>query len=128
MSLGAFITEVHALNKKDTGNLLDNVKKEYRTLSAVINEFGKKLDMLIDKQRSEYTQAYERHMIDVQRELYNLREKATAIANDTTREEKLKKLDADQKFYRNESLRLDVETNEHRKKLRETKSMIQSAG
>lgn len=84
--------------------------------------------MLVEKQRSEYTQAYEYHMIDVQRELYILREKATAIANDTTREEKLKKLDADQKWFKNEALRLDIETNEYRKKLRDTKSMIQSAG
>lgn len=67
-------------------------------------------------------------MSDVQRELYNLREKATAIANDTTREEKIKKLDSDQKWFRNEAMRLDVETNEYRKKMRNTKVMIQSTG
>jgi chromosome segregation ATPase len=67
-------------------------------------------------------------MSDVQRELYNLREKATAIANDTTREEKIKKLDSDQKWFRNEAMRLDVETNEYRKKMRNIKVLIQSTG
>lgn len=65
-------------------------------------------------------------MSDVQRELYNLREKATAIANDTTREEKIKKLDSDQKWFRNEAMRLDIETNEFRKKMRDIKVTIQS--
>lgn len=67
-------------------------------------------------------------MSDVQKELYNLREKATAIANDTTREEKIKKLDSDQKWFRNEAMRLDVETNEFRKKMRDIKVTIQSTG
>ena len=84
--------------------------------------------MLIDKQRQEYLQAYEHHMSDVQRELYNLREKATAIANDTTREEKIKKLDSDQKWFRTEAMRLDVETNEYRKKMRDIKALIQATG
>ena len=86
------------------------------------------VDQLVEKQRSEYVQAYEFHMSDVQRELYNLREKATAIANDTTREEKIKKLDSDQKWFRNEAMRLDVETNEYRKKMRNIKVLIQSTG
>jgi hypothetical protein len=72
--------------------------------------------------------AYEHHMIDVQRELHNLREKATAIANDTTREEKVKKLDSDQKWFRNEAMRLDVDTNVYRKKMRDIKVLIQSTG
>lgn len=84
--------------------------------------------MLVDKQRSEYMHAYEHHMIDVQRELHNLREKATAIANDTTREEKIKKLDSDQKWFRNEAMRLDVDTNVYRKKMRDIKVLIQSTG
>jgi hypothetical protein len=67
-------------------------------------------------------------MSDVQRELFNLREKATAIANDTTREEKIKKLDMDQKWFRNEAMRLDIETNEFRKKMRSIKVTIQSTG
>jgi hypothetical protein len=84
--------------------------------------------VLVDKQRTEYMQAYEHHMSDVQRELFNLREKATAIANDTTREEKIKKLDSDQKWFRNEAMKLDVETNEYRRKMRDIKVMIQSTG
>ena len=87
-----------------------------------------KVDVLVDKQRAEYMHAYEHHMIDVQRELHNLREKATAIANDTTREEKIKKLDSDQKWFRNEAMRLDVDTNVFRKKMRDIKVMIQSTG
>lgn len=83
--------------------------------------------MLIEKQRHEYTQAYEHHMIDVQKELHDLREKATAIANDTTRDEKLKKLDSDQKWFRAEAMRLDVDTNEMRKRLRRVADKIQAA-
>lgn len=128
-----FITEVKAKNSTKGRNkkpgshpLLEPLRKDYMTLQAVIGAFNEKVDVLVDKQRAEYTSAYEHHMIDVQNELYNLRQKATAIANDTTREEKLKKLDSDQKWFRNEALRLDVETNEYRKKLREIKAKIHS--
>lgn len=126
----AFITEVKSgipEKKKCNENLLgSNIKKDYTKLQAVVKSFSQKVDVLVDKQRAEYMHAYEHHMIDVQRELHNLREKATAIANDTTREEKIKKLDSDQKWFRNEAMRLDVDTNVYRKKMRDIKALIQS--
>ena len=73
--------------------------------------------MLQDKQRQEYAVAYEAHMVNVQKELHTLREKAVAIANDTTREEKLRKLDSDTLTFRNEALKLDRTTNDLRKTL-----------
>mmetsp|Transcript_9006 Transcript_9006/g.9525 ORF Transcript_9006/g.9525 Transcript_9006/m.9525 type:complete len:450 (+) Transcript_9006:81-1430(+) len=129
VSSQAFITEVKSQenNKKLKKSVLSlSVRKDYAKLQDVVQHFAKKVDILVDKQRHEYLQAYEHHMSDVQRELYNLREKATAIANDTTREEKIKKLDSDQKWFRNEAMRLDIETNEFRKKMRDIKVTIQS--
>ena len=76
----------------------------------------------------EYTQAYEYHMFDVQQELHRLREKAEAIANDTTREEKITSLDKDQKFYRAEAMKLDAETNQLRRILRSLTGKINSVG
>ena len=76
----------------------------------------------------EYTQAYEYHMFDVQQELHRLREKANAIANDTTREEKINALDKDQKWFRTEAMRLDVETNQLRRVLRNLTGRIHSVG
>ena len=129
----SFITEVKTAenpssSKHKKSSLDIMVRKDYAKLQEVVECFAKKVDQLVDIQRSEYVQAYEYHMSDVQRELYNLREKATAIANDTTREEKIKKLDSDQKWFRNEAMRLDVETNEYRKKMRNIKVLIQSTG
>lgn len=127
----AFITEVKQnlipLKKKTKEDLLGPIiRKDYSKLQSVVKNFSQKVDVLVDKQRAEYMHAYEHHMIDVQRELHNLREKATAIANDTTREEKIKKLDYDQKWFRNEAMRLDVDTNVYRKKMRDIKVLIQS--
>lgn len=128
----AFITEVKPNSsfpskKKPKEDLLGQIiRKDYVKLQSVVKSFSQKVDVLVDKQRAEYMHAYEHHMIDVQRELHNLREKATAIANDTTREEKIKKLDSDQKWFRNEAMRLDVDTNVYRKKMRDIKVLIQS--
>ncbi len=67
-------------------------------------------------------------MFDVQQELHRLREKANAIANDTTREEKIYALDKDQKWFRTEAMRLDVETNQLRRVLRNLTGRIHSVG
>ena len=87
-----------------------------------------KVALLQDKQRQEYSQAYEGHMVNVQKELFSLREKATAIANDTTRDEKLQKLDSDTKIYRNEALKLDQSTNDLRKHLLSMTNALNTIG
>jgi uncharacterized protein (DUF342 family) len=126
----SFITEVatssHESSKIDVGALLQPVRVEHKKLMGVAESFGQKVDLLVEKQRSEYIQAYEHHMHDVQKELHILREKASEIANDKTKEEKLSKLENDQKFFRNEAIRLDFETTESRKKLRNILSKAHS--
>jgi hypothetical protein len=67
----------------------------YRVLTAHLTQVG----YLISKQNTEYVQAYEQHMFSVQRELHTLRIKATAIANDKTKEQKLKKLVVECQWY-----------------------------
>jgi len=67
-------------------------------------------------------------MINVQKELHALREKATAIANDRTRDEKIKTLEIDTQAYRNEALRLDLATTELRKKLRTLTGNLHTVG
>ena len=121
----SFITEVAALSssineesKIDVGTLLQPVRVEHKKLMGVAESFGHKVELLVEKQRAEYIQAYEHHMHDVQKELHILREKASEIANDKTKEDKLSKLESDQKFFRTEAIRLDFETTEARKKLR----------
>ena len=51
----------------------------------MVESFSMKVKNLVDKQRKEYLYAYENHMLDVQKELYALREKVTDIANDDTK-------------------------------------------
>lgn len=118
----AFLTEVAGQkNSKDNNygsESFARVRIEHKKLMDVVSAFGQKVANLQDKQRQEYTQAYEHHMINIQKELHALREKATAIANDRTRDEKLKKLDEDTLAFRNEALRLDVVTKDLRKTLR----------
>lgn len=67
-------------------------------------------------------------MVNVQKELHALREKATAIANDRTRDEKLQKLDSDTQEFRNEALRLDEAANELRKQLQSMTTSLNALG
>lgn len=124
----SFITEVAGQKLPDPHELLIPVKADHVKLQEVIGMFSKKVDSLVDKQRHEYTQAYEYHMFDIQKELHRLREKAAQIANDTTRDEKLANLDKDQKWYRAEAMRLDMETNQMRRVLQALTGKITSAG
>jgi septation ring formation regulator EzrA len=67
-------------------------------------------------------------MFDVQQELHRLREKAVLIANDTTREEKLKKLQEDEQKWRADSMRLDQETAKCKRTLHALSQKIGLAG
>lgn len=125
--MDTFLTE--SKNQQSERSILpESISTEHKKLATVVNAFGIKVEAMIDKQRSEYVQAYGHHMRDVQKELHNLREKATAIANDRTRDEKIKKLDSDQKWYRAEAIKLDAETNVLRKRLKGLTATIGSVG
>lgn len=117
---GAFITAIDSEIEQENDNesKLRGVQIEYNKLMAIVDAFGSKVGNMVDKQRAEYMQAYEHHMLDVQKELHLLRDKVTEIANDETRSDKLITLSSDEKFYKNEALTYDIETNELRKKLR----------
>eukprot|EP01041_Mallomonas_annulata_P003561 gene3561-7084_t len=121
-----FITEVKIKNDKTLHDdeQFQLVRMEHKKLMEVVAKYGEKVGILQDKQRQEYAVAYEHHMINVQKELHTLREKATAIANDRTRDEKLKKLDSDTQAFRNEALRLDASSNGLRKSLRSMASTL----
>jgi septation ring formation regulator EzrA len=67
-------------------------------------------------------------MFDVQQELHRLREKAVLIANDTTREEKLKKLQEDEQKWRADAMRLDQETAKCKRTLHALSKKIGLAG
>lgn len=123
-----FITEVKIKDKpiSEYNEQFERVRGEHAKLMAAVMKYNEKIALLQDKQRQEYITAYEHHMINVQKELHTLREKATAIANDRTRDEKLKKLDLDTQSFRNESLRLDMVSNELRKTLRAMTSTLQT--
>ena len=85
----AFITEVKGLmphikkyhkdgNQPEHESLLHElVHIDHKKLKEVVIAFSRKVEILIEKQRAEYTGAYEYHMVDVQKELFNLREKVT---------------------------------------------------
>jgi hypothetical protein len=71
-------------------------------------------------------QAYETHMQDVQKELFLLREKVHILKTDETRALKMKSLEDDQNKLKAESIQLDEENNELRKKLRALTVTMQS--
>jgi hypothetical protein len=71
-------------------------------------------------------QAYETHMQDVQKELFLLREKVHILKTDETRALKMKSLEDDQNKLKAESIQLDEENNELRKKLRSLTVTMQS--
>ena len=125
-SSGAFLTGVNAGGTSSSSGLRAGKKEvlppriisDNNKLVDVVNSFRSKVDLMVERQKGEYEEAYEFHMEGVQKELHFLREKAKEIANDKTKEEKINQLDNSQKFYSAESVRLDGETNELRKKLR----------
>lgn len=124
--INAFLTEIETVRPKSKATKLANVRKEHEKLQSVINSFNGKVGSMVDKQRSEYMQAYEHHMQDVQRELHLLRNKVLDIANDKTREDKLSTLASEEQFFKTEALTFDVETNNMRKRLRRLTSTMQS--
>ena len=100
----SFITAVNA--QRSGVDQLADVRLEHNKLLGVIDAFGVKVDQMVDKQRKEFMDAYDAHMQNKQRELVVLRNKVIAIDRNF-REEKLKRILADEEKYRNESLRLD---------------------
>ena len=100
----SFITSVNA--QRPGSDELADVRLEHGKLLGVIDAFGVKVDQMVDKQRKEFMEAYDAHMQNIQRELILLRNKVVAIDRNF-REEKLKRIQADEEKYRNESLRLD---------------------
>mmetsp|Transcript_4335 Transcript_4335/g.4486 ORF Transcript_4335/g.4486 Transcript_4335/m.4486 type:complete len:517 (+) Transcript_4335:381-1931(+) len=128
----AFITSVPTKfssfkSKKRSGNdKLNNVRKDHTQLMDIVKKFGSKVSTMVDKQRAEYMLAYENHMQDVQKELYLLREKVQEIATDSTRDEKIKSLELAQTKYKAESITLDEQNNEMRKKLKALTVSMQS--
>jgi len=133
----SFITEVraedNAQNAADPNPLLDDVREQHKKILHVVDALGKKIDLMKEKQRLEYMQvpsflfaidsmhscfapykdgflqAYEVHMQDVQKELHNMRELVSQIADEKTKKAKIQQLKKDQIFYRQEAVRLDSE-------------------
>eukprot|EP01038_Epipyxis_sp_PR26KG_P007867 gene7867-10676_t len=119
----AFITEIDStIPLRDTNRLpnerLDPVRKEHKKIMEIVDAFNSKVEMLVERQRNEYVLAYENHMQDVQKELYSLREKVAEIANDDTKNEKMKQLKRDQEHFKSETMSLEVKIEELRKKMR----------
>jgi hypothetical protein len=136
MSSDLFITEVDASRKiidtshlfSNDQDLLHNVRKEHTKVREVVDAFRIKVDKLIDKQRLEYIQAYENHVQDVQKELHNLREKVYEIANDDTKNERTEKLKLELKYYKNEALQLETDSDEIRSTLARLMKQLYSVG
>lgn len=124
---GMFITEVDtqrasnfSRNKKvyRENGLLDQCRKENIKVKEVVNAFRSKIDNLIDKQRNEYISAYENHMQDVQKELYNLRELVSEIANNSTKKEKTSQLKDEGKHFKADALKLLAASDDLRQHIR----------
>jgi len=123
--INAFLTEVDVKPRDKKHPKLANVRKEHGRLMEVVATFGDKVNYMVDRQRSEYMHAYEQHMYDVQKELHQLREKVTEIANDKTRDEKIQQLSSDQVKFRHEALFYDEAAAGLRKKIKRLKEAMQ---
>ena len=131
MSSDLFITEIDStrrLNEVKNLDLLENVRKDHKTLKDVVDAFKYKVDKLIDKQRQEYVQAYETHIQDVQKELHSLREKVFQIANDDTKTERTEKLKVDLQNYKAEAIELEEDSDELRSTMAALLRKLYSAG
>lgn len=111
------------------GILIKACNSSYLVYSQkVVDQFRGKVNILMDKQRSEFLTAYENHVQDFHKELAMLRHRVTEIANDKAREEKVQQLNESKEFYRNEAMKLDIETNNLAKTLRALTAKIQKYG
>ena len=125
-SSGAFITGIDAGGTHN--NLLDQVRVDNEKLKQIVGQFSNKVEVLIDKQRNEYIQAYEGHMQEVQKELHSLREKVADIANDETKNEKTETLKNNQKKYKEEALKLEADSDELLQKIKKLVRRVYTVG
>ena len=104
----SFITSVNIRPQVPLSEIdpLSDVRMEHSKLQGVVSALGVKVDHMIDLQRKEFIEAYDGHMQSIQRELLTLRNKVISI-DQNFREEKLKRIQAEEELYRNECLRLD---------------------
>ena len=84
------------------------VHKQYSLLESAIDELGNKLSGILAKQESEFLGAYRAHMRNIQNDFKELRseieEKEKAIENNV----KVKELEKERDWYRNEAMHLDT--------------------
>lgn len=112
-----FITEINSEIQnvaKRSEELLAQVRKENEKVKNKVHEFRSKVDNLVSKQRSEYIQAYENHMQDVQKELHSLREKVQEMANTQTKNERTVKLKSDLTQVKSDTEKLEADSDQLR--------------
>jgi hypothetical protein len=114
--------------EEDDEDLLREVRAQHTNVQNAVDLFRSKVSVLMDKQRSEFINAYEAHVMEFHKELQMLRNRVTDIANDSAREDKVRELKESKEFYRKEALQLDIETSNIAKTLRSLTAKIQKLG
>ena len=124
----AFITHVDAERTQHVPEYFETVRKEHDKIREVVDAFRTKVDGLISRQRQEYIQAYEQHMLNVQKELYQMREKVKTIENAENKREKTIKLQEEQRKRKEAALKLEQENMHKKNHLTELLQKITSTG
>ena len=100
-------------------DVMEKVHYEHDKVQAVVDALNEKVQVMKEKQKKEYIEAYAKHMEDLQVELIRLRELVAEIANDKTKQNKIQELKDDEVFYKAEAVRLDALCVNWRKRIKD---------
>ncbi|KAL7682815.1 hypothetical protein Plhal304r1_c046g0127541 [Plasmopara halstedii] len=102
------------------------VRQKHAQLHEVVGSLSDKISAVLAQQERDFLAAYRAHMFNVQKELYAMREKIHRNETVENKSEKIKKIEDERDWYRNEALRLDAFTTTMTKDLKTMKENLES--
>ena len=81
----------------------DEAKATYKELHAELDGFARSVSGQLGKAEQEFLQAYRSHMVEVHRELLELRSQLVAAEGSIQQDEHIRRLEEEMKWYRKEA-------------------------
>ena len=127
----AFITGIAGSETPFNPNVrnqnLGRVFSDHEKVIQIVYALGDKIEVMKNKKKKEYMEAYDVHMQDVQYALHEMRLKIRDYEGVDKKAAKLQQLQNDQHFYKQEALRLDAIALVNRKKIRDMTAHLNRA-
>jgi hypothetical protein len=104
---------------------MSEVVEKFNKLQDEVSNVGSKLSDIMSQQEEEFLLAFQQHCFTVQNDLRDLKreweEKEAALTNN----DRIKKIEIERDWYKNEALRLDIQLQQNSEKLMGTKKKLE---